>query len=116
MKATRLMCQVAATDRTFERDDGRWLGKCLICNGRLSFDARNGYGANIEHIWPRNLGGDNTLLNLGLTHPGCNAEKGRNWDPKRRRRADPDRYRQLVENLLRKRRERWREPVQACER
>ena len=111
---TRLMCQIAATDHTFEREGTHWFGRCLICNGKLSFDARTGYGANIEHIWPRTLGGDNALLNLGLTHPGCNAEKGRNWDPKRKRRADPDRYRQLVENLLRKRRERWREPVREC--
>ncbi len=83
-RVARLMCQIAATDRTFEREGDRWYGKCLICNGRLSFDARTGFGANIEHIWPRNLGGGNALLNLGLTHPGCNAEKGRNWDPRRK--------------------------------
>jgi 5-methylcytosine-specific restriction endonuclease McrA len=85
MRAARLMCRIAATDRTFAFDGERWTGKCLICNGWLSFDAWTGYGANVEHIRPRTLGGDDTLSHLGLTHPGCNAEKGRNWDPKRGR-------------------------------
>ncbi len=109
MNTPELMARIAVTDRTFERVGGRWTGKCLICNGWLSFDARTGYGANVEHIHPRSLGGGNDLLNLGLTHPRCNAEKGRNWDATRRRRADPERYRQLVESLQRKRRERWRD-------
>ena len=109
MDTPELMGRIAATDRTFERVGGRWTGKCLICNGWLSFDARTGYGANVEHIQPRSLGGGNELLNLGLTHPRCNAEKGRNWDATRRRRANPERYQQLVESLRRKRRERWRD-------
>jgi hypothetical protein len=109
MRAVDLMNRIAETDCTFALDGERWHGKCLICNGWLSFDRRNGFGANVEHIQPRTLGGDNALLNLGLTHPGCNAEKGRNWDPKRRHRADPDRYCAIVDTLLAKRRERWRE-------
>jgi 5-methylcytosine-specific restriction endonuclease McrA len=108
MRAVELMNRIAETDRTFAFDGERWHGKCLICNGRLSFDRLTGFGANVEHIQPRTLGGDNALLNLGLTHPGCNAEKGRNWDPKRRHRADPNRYRAIVDTLLAKRRERWR--------
>lgn len=111
MNATHLMSEIAATDRTFSREGGRWHGKCLICNGRLSFDAKTGFGANIEHIVPRSLGGGNDLRNLGLTHPRCNGEKGRNWDPKNRHRADPERYRQIVERLLKKRQERWRDPL-----
>lgn len=113
MRAIALMSRIAETDRTFAFDGERWHGKCLICNGHLSFDARTGFGANVEHILPRSLGGDNALPNLGLTHPGCNAEKGRNWDPKRRHRANPDRYRALIEHLLAKRRERWREATGA---
>ena len=109
MNTPELMARIAATNRTFEHHGGRWTGKCLICNGWLSFEARTGYGANVEHIQPRSLGGGNDLLNLGLTHPRCNAEKGRNWDATRRRRANPERYRQLVESLQRKRRERWRD-------
>ena len=96
-------------DPSFEHVGERWTGKCLICNGWLSFDARTGHGANVEHIQPRSLGGGNDPLNLGLTHPRCNAEKGRNWDATRRRRANPERYRQLIESLRRKRRERWRD-------
>ncbi len=105
MRRHKLIDAVAETDATFNRTDGQWLGKCLICNGWLSFDARTGYGANVEHIQPRSLGGGNDLLNLGLTHPRCNAEKGRNWDATRRRRANPEGYRRLVESLQRKRRE-----------
>ena len=58
MPAPSLREQIARTDNTFERAGRLWIGKCLICNGRLSFDARGGFGAN-------------DLLNLGLTHPGC---------------------------------------------
>ena len=108
MTTAELMGRIAATDHAFERVGDRWTGKCLICNGWLGFDARTGYSANVEHVQPRSLGG-NDLLNLGLTHPRCNAEKGRNWDATLRRRADPGRYRQLVESLQRKRRERWRD-------
>ena len=105
---TTLMAEIAATDNTFSFDGAHWRGKCLICNGWLSFDARTGYGANIEHILPRSLGGDNSLANLGLTHPRCNGEKGRRWDPKRRHRADPARYRELVRTLLERRKARMR--------
>ena len=108
MNTPQLMAAIAATDRTFRREEGRWRGKCLICNGHLSFDARTGYGANIEHIVPRSLGGDNALGNLGLTHPRCNGEKGRRWDPRHRHRADPDRYRALVQALIQRRQARWR--------
>lgn len=102
--------QIARTDSTFERAESTWIGKCLICNGRLSFDARSGYGANVEHIMPRTEGGDNDLRNLGLTHPHCNGEKGRNWD-NRKKRADAARYKALVRGFLDRRAERWRDPL-----
>jgi 5-methylcytosine-specific restriction endonuclease McrA len=102
--------RIAETDSTFHYEDGFWTGKCLICRGWLRFDAQSGFGANIEHIQPRSLGGSNDLLNLGLTHPGCNGEKGRRWDTKRRHRHAPDAYRALVQRLLDERQRRWREP------
>jgi 5-methylcytosine-specific restriction endonuclease McrA len=105
------MRQIAQTDKTFEQLDGQWVGKCLICNGRLTFREADGYGANIEHIFPRVMGGTDDLQNLALTHPNCNGEKGRNWDsPKRRGTLDrQDAYRQLVERMQARRLERWRE-------
>lgn len=109
-----VMRQIAQTDRTFEQLDGQWLGKCLICNGRLSFRDRDGFGANIEHIFPRVLGGTDELKNLGLTHLGCNGEKGRHWDAPRHHRTLTRNaaYQELVERLQTRRQERWREPTQ----
>ncbi len=108
MPAPALKEQIARTDNTFERAAGAWVGKCLICNGRLSFDARTGFGANVEHIMPRAEGGGNDLLNLGLTHPHCNGEKGRNWD-NRKKRSDAARYAALVQGFLDRRKARWRD-------
>ena len=110
------MNRIAATDATFTRQDACWVGKCLICNGPLRFDAATGEGATIEHIVPRSLGGNGELLNLGITHARCNGEKGRRWDPKRRHRLGTDRsnrYQALVERLLAERRARWRDPLDA---
>jgi 5-methylcytosine-specific restriction endonuclease McrA len=105
-----LMNRIAATDATFALREGHWVGKCLICGGALRFEARTGDGANIEHIVPRVLGGTNDLLNLGITHPACNGEKGRHWDSGKRRRGDPERYWAIVERLREERARRWREP------
>lgn len=91
------------------RTRGEWVGRCLICGGPLRFDAHTGEGANIEHIVPRSLGGTNDLRNLGITHARCNGEKGRRWDPKRRHRADRDRYEAIVNRLLAERSRRWRD-------
>jgi 5-methylcytosine-specific restriction endonuclease McrA len=108
MNSTRVLNQIAATDATFTLAAGVWTGKCLICNGWISFAAGTGFGANVEHIVPRSRGGGNDLLNLGITHPHCNGEKGRRWDARRRR--DPAHYQALVQRLLAERRRRWREP------
>jgi 5-methylcytosine-specific restriction endonuclease McrA len=107
----KLKNTIAATDTTFSFADGYWTGKCLICGGWLRFHAASGFGANIEHILPRSLGGTNDLLNLGLTHPQCNGEKGRRWDIKRRHRQKVDRYRAIIDRLLKERQRRWREPA-----
>ncbi len=107
MNSRAIMQQIAATDCTFVCEGSRWTGKCLICGGRLTFDARTGHGANIEHIVPRSRGGDSNLLNLGLTHPACNSEKGVHWDS-RKSRHDPERYAALLARLLAERRRRLR--------
>lgn len=99
---------VALTDSTFEARGALWVGKCLICNGPLAFDARTGEGATLEHIRARARGGDDAPENLALVHARCNHEKGRRWDPRRSRPADD--YNALVERMLGRRRERWRGP------
>lgn len=108
--AASLMNRIAESDTTFRRAGRDWVGKCLICGGPVRFDAQTGEGATIEHIIPRTLGGGNTLDNLGITHSRCNGEKGRHWDAGRRRRADPERYREIVDRLRIERLRRWREP------
>lgn len=97
---------VARTDVTFERRGTLWVGKCLICNGPIAFDARTGEGATLEHIRARGRGGTEDPENLALVHRRCNAEKGIRWDPKRRR-SDGE-YEAFVARLLTKRRSRWR--------
>ncbi len=99
---------VALTDSTFEPKGALWVGKCLICNGPLAFDARTGEGATLEHIRARARGGDDAPENLGLVHARRNHEKGRRWDP-RRSRPDDD-YNAFVAGMLERRRARWRGP------
>lgn len=110
MTTVQRMVEIARTDVTFALRDGHWVGRCLICGGPLRFDARTGEGANIEHIVPRTLGGDNNARNLGITHPRCNGEKGRNWDSGKRARAQPERYAEIVARLRAERMRRWRDP------
>lgn len=108
MTTAEELVRVAATDRTFSLRGPNWVGKCLICNGPIAFDAKTGEGATVEHIRARGRGGDETLANLAVVHGGCNWEKGRRWDPKRRR---PDtEYNAFVARLLARRQERWQEP------
>ena len=92
------LSQVAATDRTFRRVGPNWVGKCLICNGPLAFDARTGEGAALEHIRARSRGGSEDLENLAIVHGRCNWEKGVRWDTKKRR--GPDEYKTFIAGLL----------------
>jgi 5-methylcytosine-specific restriction endonuclease McrA len=87
MTTAERFARVAETDRTFERRGPLWVGKCLICNGPIAFDAGTGEGATLEHIRARGRGGTDALDNLGVVHDRCNAEKGLRWDPRRRRSA-----------------------------
>lgn len=115
MARTDLIGAVARTDSTFKLVDGEWIGRCLICNGPLRFDARTGGGVTVEHIVPRKAGGNDSLLNLGLAHARCNYEKGTHWDEPRRRRGRAKEYEYLLSKLLTRRRARWREPEDAPE-
>jgi 5-methylcytosine-specific restriction endonuclease McrA len=108
MTIAEKMGRVAETDATFSRRGDDWVGKCLICNGPIAFDARTGEGATLEHIRARSRGGDGELDNLGVVHGRCNWEKGRRWDLKRRR--DPAEYDAFVARLLERRLRRWRDP------
>jgi 5-methylcytosine-specific restriction endonuclease McrA len=101
--------RAAETDRTFTRRGGDWVGKCLICNGPIAFDAWTGEGATLEHIRARSRSGTEAPENLAAVHARCNGEKGRRWDPKRRR--APAEYDDFIARLLARRLERWREPT-----
>ncbi len=105
-----LIERLARSDRSFVREGDRWTGKCLICNGWLSFDRRDGVGVNVEHIRPRGAGGGSDIGNLALTHPACNAEKGRHWDQRRARRRAAGDYAALLLRLQERRLARWRDP------
>jgi 5-methylcytosine-specific restriction endonuclease McrA len=109
MGTSEKLSRAAETDRTFSRRGADWVGKCLICNGPIAFDARTGEGATLEHIRARGRGGSEAIENLAAVHARCNWEKGRRWDPKRRR--DPDEYDDFIARLLTRRLERWREPT-----
>lgn len=106
MTTAEKMVRVAGTHVTFSRKGALWVGKCLLCNGPVAFDPRSGEGATLEHIRARSRGGTEDLINLALVHARCNHEKGRRWDPKRRR--GEQEYEAFVTRLLAKRMARWR--------
>jgi len=107
MRPGERLSRVARTDTTFVLRGSDWVGKCLICNGPIAFDASTGQGGTLEHIRARSRGGTDDLRNLAVVHARCNGEKGVRWDPKRRRPVDE--YDTFVERLLARRRDRWRE-------
>ena len=63
--------------------------------------------ASIEHIVPRAHGGRDDLANLALACAACNHERGVRHDHHRR---DDPKLLALIEQLQRRRRERWRAP------
>lgn len=109
----RRVLAIVATDATFARRtvDGAaaWVGKCIACGRALvvGADGRIRSHATVEHIWPRHHGGDDALANLALACAGCNHEKGRRHDHKRR---DDPKLAAVAGELARRRRERWRDP------
>lgn len=50
-------------------------GLCGICELHVGF-----HEANLDHIWPRSLGGRTVESNLQMTHPECNQAKGASVD------------------------------------
>jgi 5-methylcytosine-specific restriction endonuclease McrA len=112
----RRVLDIVATDTTFERTEYRgrevWLGKCLHCNAHLAITLEGEpiSRATIEHIVPRVHGGTDDLGNLGLACARCNQGKGTRHDRNYHR---DERVRELVERLLARRRERWRDPDDA---
>jgi 5-methylcytosine-specific restriction endonuclease McrA len=105
--------RIVRTDSTFEKvrtRDGSfvWQGKCLHCGRKLvvELDGNAVARVTIEHIVPQSAGGTDDLLNLGLACARCNHRKGRQHDHKGLRDA---RAAELIEQLLEKRRARWRD-------
>jgi 5-methylcytosine-specific restriction endonuclease McrA len=110
----RLILEIVATDRTFERAEIRgragWVGKCIHCRSAITIDDEGEPigAATIEHIAPKNHGGTDDVRNLALACARCNSLKGVRQD--NRRAGDPRRL-ELVEKLQAQRSERWREPL-----
>ncbi|MEM1032040.1 MAG: HNH endonuclease [Myxococcota bacterium] len=106
----RLMLWSAATDRTFRRVEETLVGKCIHCRRRLAVSLRGTpvSAATLEHILPRHHGGTDDLHNLAVACKSCNNLKGSRHD---HRSADDPGLKRVVEGLLARRRERWREPL-----
>jgi 5-methylcytosine-specific restriction endonuclease McrA len=108
----RLLLAVATTDRTFERKElaGEEVleGKCIHCQRKLTLrmDGTALNGGTLEHIIPKNHGGTDELENLAIACGRCNSEKGLRHDHKR---PDDPKYREVIERLQERRRERYRD-------
>jgi 5-methylcytosine-specific restriction endonuclease McrA len=104
----RTILAIVGTDATYQRRGDDWVGKCIMCNRALTIagDGRPLGPATIEHIWPRNHGGDDRLENLALACAGCNHEKGTRHDHKRK---DDARLTAISTALAARRAERWRD-------
>lgn len=107
----RLLLEVAATDRTFERKElgGAPVleGKCIHCQKKLALamDGAPLNGATLEHIVPKTHGGTDELGNLAIACARCNSEKGLRHDHKR---PDDPKLRNVIEKLHARRRARMR--------
>jgi 5-methylcytosine-specific restriction endonuclease McrA len=107
----RLLLEVAATDRTFERKElgGEPVleGKCIHCQRKLALraDGTPINGATLEHIVPKNHGGTDDPENLAIACARCNSEKGVRHDHKR---PDDPKLREVIERLRERRRKRLR--------
>ena len=56
--------------QVFQRDGDR----CCLC-GKKGINVYDSSSFEVEHRLPRSKGGLDTLANVGLAHPSCNAEK-----------------------------------------
>ena len=111
MSRRALVLSIVATDSTFALQEVRgaraWVGKCIHCNAKLLVETSGETAATVEHIAPRTHGGENDPCNLALACARCNQSKGMLVDVLAK--SDPHRT-AIVEALLAKRRERWRDP------
>jgi 5-methylcytosine-specific restriction endonuclease McrA len=114
-RSRALLLWIAATDSTFQcvelREGPALVGKCLHCGSRHTIlrDGTPISDATIEHIVPRNHGGTEDLSNLAIACSRCNGEKGIRHDV--RRWQDP-RLQALIAQLLSRRAERMRPPME----
>ena len=107
--------QIVLTDASFtpNRSRGSEFGSGGIhCDRKLMVDTSGeALGPiTIEHILPRNHGGDNSVTNLALACKRCNNVKGYRLDHLPL--SDP-RLARSIEQLRKVRKERWREADEA---
>jgi 5-methylcytosine-specific restriction endonuclease McrA len=117
----RLLLDAVRTDRCAEPADGGWTTRCLHCRARLLLraDGEALGPTSLEHVVPRAWFGRRAAAalvarvaapddprNLALACTRCNHAKGRG--PDERGPADP-RALEVVEALLARRLERWRD-------
>ena len=108
--------QIVLTDASFTpktvRGERVWVGRCIHCDRKLMVDTSGeALGPiTIEHILPRNHGGDNAVTNLALACKRCNNVKGYRLDHLPL--SDP-RLARSIEQLRKVRKERWREADEA---
>ena len=81
MTTAELLVRVAETDQSFALQGPNWVGKCLICNGPIAFDAKTGEGATVEHIRARSRGGGGSFVCAtspcaATWRPACDAAYG----------------------------------------
>ena len=108
MSNVERLARVAETDTTFARRGGDWVGKCLICNGPIAFDARTGAGATLDaHPRPAR-GGTDEPENLASSTP-VQRREGPTLGPETEP-ADAD-YDAFVDRLLERRRLQYAAPV-----
>jgi HNH endonuclease len=117
-RTRRLLLWCAATDSTFERaqlgDREVLAGKCIHCNRKLAIDleGRPLGRETLEHIVPRNHGGEDALHNLAIACSRCNHGKGARLDP---RRWDDEGLQRVIAVLQARRTARLRAPLAGIE-
>ncbi|HKU38409.1 MAG TPA: HNH endonuclease [Polyangiales bacterium] len=110
-RTRRLLRAAAESDTTFELVASRGreylVGKCIHCATRVTvpLDPDEPAHATLEHIVPKNHGGDDAPENLCVACRRCNHAKGRQLD---RRRADDATLARVIDTLQVRRRERLR--------
>lgn len=50
-------------------------GRCFWCGGQMEHDPAGPYGATLEHLLPKSLGGTDDAANIVVAHRRCNEER-----------------------------------------